>query len=227
MDCCRTAGAEPFTEKQARRDARRLRRKGLDGWARRLADTVHPAGATVLEVGAGIGALTLELLRRGATHAVDVELSHGYDRIAAELALDEGVADAIERRVVDFAEAGDEVGSADVVVMHRVVCCTPDGVGVVRAAASRARREFAFSFPRSGPGARVFARGAGLVARALGWEWRFYVHSPKAMIRAAEEAGLRQTRDERGFVWSVAAFERPEEAGSHNSHDLALSDGGV
>ena len=209
MDCCRTAGAEPFTEKQARRDARRLRRKGLDEWARRVADTVHPAGATVLEVGAGIGALTLELLERGAIRAVDIELSPGYERVALQLAQEHGVADAVERRVLDFAQSADDLEPADVVVMHRVVCCTPDGVGVVRAAASRARRELAFSFPRSGPGARVFARVAGLVARALGWEWRFYVHSPKAMIRAAEEEGLRQTRDERGFVWSIAAFERP------------------
>jgi magnesium-protoporphyrin O-methyltransferase len=208
MDCCRTSGAEPFTEKQARRDARRLRRKGLDEWARRLADSVHPDGATVLEVGAGVGGLTLELLRRGATHAIDVELSPGYDGVAEELAQEHGLAGAVERRVADFAQAGEELGPADVVVMHRVVCCTPDGVGVVRAAASRARRELAFSFPRSGLGARVFARGAGAVARVLGWEWRFYVHSPKALVAAAQEAGLRQTRDERGFVWSIAAFER-------------------
>jgi magnesium-protoporphyrin O-methyltransferase len=208
MDCCRTSGAEPFTEKQARRDARRLRRKGLDEWARRVADSVHPAGATVLEIGAGVGGLTLELLSRGATYAVDVELSPGYDDVARELAQERGAADAIERRIVDFAAAGSEVETADVVVMHRVVCCTPDGVGVVRAAAMHARRELAFTFPRSGLGARVFARVVDVVARVLGWEWRFYVHAPKALVAAAQQAGMRQTRDERGFVWSIAAFER-------------------
>jgi SAM-dependent methyltransferase len=209
MDCCRTPGAEPFTEQQARRDARRLRRKGVDEWARRLANTVHPDGATVLEVGAGVGGLTFELLRRGATHAVDVELSPGYERVAAELAAERGVAGAVERRVLDFAQAAAELEQADVVVMHRVVCCTPEGVEIVRAAAQRARRELAFSFPRSGFGARLFARLTALLATLLRWQWRFYVHSPKAMIAAAEEAGLRQTRDERGFVWSIAAFERP------------------
>ncbi len=209
MDCCRTAGAEPFTEKQARRDARRFRRKGLDEWAGRLADTLHPDGATVLEVGAGIGSLTLELLKRGATRAVDVELSPGYERVAVKLAEEQGIADSVERRVLDFAQSADELEPADVVVMHRVVCCTPDGVELVRAAAEHARRELAFSFPRSGPGARIFARLAAAFATVVRWDWRFYVHSPKAMIRAAEEAGLRQTCDERGFVWSVATFERP------------------
>jgi SAM-dependent methyltransferase len=209
MDCCRTPGAEPFTEKLARRDARRYRRKGLDEWARRLAGTVHPEGATVLEVGAGVGGLTLELLERGATHAVGVELSPGYERVAGELARERGVADAVGRRVLDFAHAADELEDADVVVMHRVVCCTPDGVEIVRAAARRARRELAFSFPRSGVGARLFARLIAVVATLMRWQWRFYVHSPKALVAAAEECGLRQTRDERGFVWSIAAFERP------------------
>jgi magnesium-protoporphyrin O-methyltransferase len=208
VDCCRAPGAEPFTEKLARRDARRLRRKGLDEWAQRLADTVHPQGASVLEVGAGVGGLTLELLRRGAVRAVDVDLSPGYERVAQELAQERGVADAVERRVLDFVEDAGELEQADVVVMHRVVCCTPDGVKVVRAAAEHARRELAFSFPRSGPGARLFARLVGTFAAVMRWQWRFYVHSPKALIAAAEAAGFRQTRDERGFVWSIASFER-------------------
>jgi SAM-dependent methyltransferase len=209
MSCCRARGAEPFTERQARRDARRLRRKGLDGWAQRLAGSVDPAGTTVLEVGAGVGGLTFELLRRGAVHAVDVELSPGYEQVAAELARERGLERSVDRRVLDFAHAADELEPAGVVVMHRVVCCTPAGPAIVRAAAERTERALAFSFPR----ARWWMRaGAGVLnaAAALArWEWRFYVHPPAALTAAAEAAGLRETRRERGLVWELAAFERP------------------
>ena len=208
MSCCRARGAEPFTEKQARRDARRLRRKGLDPWAQRLAAAVDPAGATVLEVGAGVGGLTFELLRRGGVHAVGVELSPGYEHVAAELARERGVEAVVERRILDFAHAADDLEAAGVVVMHRVVCCTPAGPAIVRAAAARTERALAFSFPRPSwwmrAGARLLNAGAALAR----WEWRFYVHPAAALVAAAESEGLRATRRERGRVWELAAFER-------------------
>ena len=37
-------------------------------------------GAEVLEIGGGVGAIELELLRRGAARATNVELSHGYEQ---------------------------------------------------------------------------------------------------------------------------------------------------
>jgi hypothetical protein len=37
------------------------------------------AGASVLEVGGGVGEIHLELLRRGATRAVNLELSPAYE----------------------------------------------------------------------------------------------------------------------------------------------------
>ena len=78
--CCNpTDYRRLFSSKQARRDARRFRRRGLRGTSLdlvELAGDVH--GASVLDVGGGVGAIELELLAAGAERATNVELSGGY-----------------------------------------------------------------------------------------------------------------------------------------------------
>src|SRR5437899_292885 len=83
--CCDPNGLSGmFDEKHARSKARRYRQSGLDADARRVVDVVGEriAGQTVLEVGGGIGAIQIELLRLGAVGAENVEVSPGYEGVA-------------------------------------------------------------------------------------------------------------------------------------------------
>jgi hypothetical protein len=213
VSCCAPKGYETlFGERTARRDARRYRRKGVDDTGERMVEFLRShgiEGTTVLEIGGGVGALDVELVRAGAARAVNVELSPYYEAAARELWEEQGVADRIEYRVANVAEDGNEVGPADSVLMHRVVCCYPDYDALVGAAAERTRRYLLMSFPREGAVSRVLVRGINLVARALRWEHRSYVH-PIAEIRAAaERRGLKPVFEQRGFVWQLAVLERP------------------
>lgn len=208
MRCCGPAGAEIFDERQASRDLRSYRRRGLDAAGRKLVDTVAGKGRDVLEIGGGIGAVELELLRRGAERAVNVELSPAYDRFALELAEEAGVADRIERRIGDLVEQPGLAGEADVVVMHRVVCCYPDMPGLVGTAAGYARRALALSYPRDTWWTRSGARAGNLVMRLMRKEYRAFIHPPGGIRAAAEARGLRLASAQRGVLWQIAAFER-------------------
>ena len=66
-----------FDARFARRRARRYRKKGLDRTAQRMVDLLEndTRGATVLEIGGGVGEIGLELVRRGAAAATTLELS--------------------------------------------------------------------------------------------------------------------------------------------------------
>ena len=58
--------------------AARYRKRGLDKTARRMVDLLAERGvqgSTVLEIGGGVGEIQLELLRRGAASATNLELS--------------------------------------------------------------------------------------------------------------------------------------------------------
>jgi SAM-dependent methyltransferase len=215
VKCCAPKGAEPFTEKVARRDAQRFRKKGLDDTALQLAAAVDPAGATVLEIGGGVGGLHLELLRRGASRATNIELSPAYESVARELARELKLDERIERRVLDFAATGNEIGDADLVLMHRVVCCSPDVDALVGTAAAHARRTLALSFPRDTWWTNLGRVALNTFARLARWSWRFYVHPPARIVAAAERGGLRLVQDRRGLIWQIASLERaPASAGA-------------
>jgi magnesium-protoporphyrin O-methyltransferase len=212
VDCCSGLGCDDFfDEKLARKDARRYRRKGLDGTARVIVSFLRGhgiEGASVLEVGGGSGTLQLELLRAGARHAVNLELSRGYDGVARELAEEAGVADRVERRVVDIAERPDEVSPADVVVLHRVVCCYPWPERLVASAAAHTQRVLVLSFPRRNPLSRLWVWTLNALIRLRGGDFQSFVHPPETIRAAAVAAGLRGVHEHRGRIWHVAAFER-------------------
>ena len=192
-------------------EARRYRRGGLDRTSRRIVDflkTQGVEGRTVLEVGGGIGAIQIELLKAGASRAVSVELTPTYEAVAAELLREAGLADRVERRVMDFAQAGGEVEMADVVIMNRVICCYPDMPRLAGAAADHTGRVLVMSFPRASWWMR---RGLGL-ANAMLWlarrEFHIFVHPPSQIFETSERHGLAPVLDRRGILWTVAALRR-------------------
>src|SRR5215472_10330892 len=154
-DCCSAKGYRwIFSERSAKGEARRYRRRGLDGTSKSVVDFLKArgvSGESVLEVGGGIGAIQIELLKAGATRATSVELTPTYEDVAARLFADAGLTDRVERRVMDFAEAEQQVEAADVVVMNRVVCCYPDMPRLVHAASRHARKVLVMTYPTKHP----------------------------------------------------------------------------
>jgi 2-polyprenyl-3-methyl-5-hydroxy-6-metoxy-1,4-benzoquinol methylase len=212
VSCCPPKGYEKlFGERSARRDAKRYRRKGLDDTAKRMVDFLRARGlegATVLEIGGGVGAIEVELLEAGAERAVNVELSPYYEKTARELWREAGVDARADYVVADVAADGADVGRADAVVMHRVVCCYPDYDALMGAAAERAGRYLVISFPRERLLMRAAFGAVNLVARLLRWEYRNFFHPVPGILAAGRRRGLEPVYEDRDFVWQVAALER-------------------
>jgi SAM-dependent methyltransferase len=206
--CAPPPGVDIFDEKVARREARRYRAKGLDRAAGRLTAMVAAKDASVLEVGGGLGGIEIELLRRGADRATNIELSPAYEPFAAELLREAGLVGRVERRLGDIAKEPDAVDAADVVVMHRVVCCYPDMPALVGAAADKARRQLAISYPRDAWWTRLSARAENWWWRLVGRHFRNYIHASSEIAAVARGHGLRPVREHHGPIWQLVAFER-------------------
>lgn len=201
--CCSSDYRRFFDRRFAERDLRRYRRRGLSGTEHdlvALCGDVH--GASVLEVGGGIGALQLELLEAGAARATNVELSGGYEDAAAELF--QGREDA-ERLVADFVES--DVPEHDVVLMHRVVCCYPDADALVGRAAAHARRRLALTLPQQRRWIGWGLRAANLWLRLRRCGFRAYQH-PFERVEAAAEGMRLERRVRHGLLWESAVFVR-------------------
>jgi hypothetical protein len=210
--CCDPRGCDDFfTTRLARRAARRYREKGLDKTARRMVAFLEEhgiEGATVVEVGGGVGEIQIELLKRGAARTVNLELSPAYDEEGARLFREAGVEAKAERRLHDIATDPEGIEPADVVVLHRVVCCYPDYARLLGAAANHARRLLVFSYPPRNAISRLLVGAQNLFFRVWGKEFRTFAHPPNRMLAVVEERGLRRSYAHHPVVWQIAGFQR-------------------
>jgi magnesium-protoporphyrin O-methyltransferase len=211
-DCCTPKGyRQIFSEKNAAGEARRYRRNGLDGTSKRIVDFIRERGVegkTLLEVGGGIGAIEIELLKAGMTRAVNVELTPTYEIAAGELLVEAGLTDRVDRRLMDFAEAGASVEGADVVVMNRVICCYPDMPKLAGAAADRAEAMLVMSFPNHRWWTRVGLTLANFGFRVIRLQFRVFLHQPALILAVVEARGFKTRLDQPGLLWQVVALER-------------------
>ena len=215
--CCNPRGCDEFFNPRfARRMARRYRKRGLDKPSRRMVEFLEQGGeldgATVLEIGGGVGEIQLELLKRGAARTVNLELSNAYDAEAAALAREAGVQDRVERRIHDIAVTPDAIEPVDIVVLHRVVCCYPDYERLLSAAGDRAKRALIFSHPPRNLFWRTFVAAQNLIFRALRREFRTFDHPPQAMLAVLREHGLEPVFAHHGFQWQIDGVGRRRSA---------------
>jgi magnesium-protoporphyrin O-methyltransferase len=211
-ECCEPNDYEhTFGDRFARRMARRYRRHGLSPAARAMVAFLEErgiTGASVLEIGGGVGELHVELLRRGAARATNLEISPHYEEQAAGLLERTGLVGRVDRRTVDIATAPDEVEAADVVVLHRVVCCYPDYERLLGAAAEKADRLLVFSHPPRNLVTRAVQAYDNLTHRLRGESFRVFTHPPAAMVDVLRRKGLRDGYRWRGVGWCVVGLER-------------------
>jgi 2-polyprenyl-3-methyl-5-hydroxy-6-metoxy-1,4-benzoquinol methylase len=208
--CCVRGYERFFGARTARRDARRYRRKGLDKTAQLIVDELARRridGATVLEIGGGVGAIGLELLKLGAACVTIVELSHGYDHEATALAAESGFEERVERLHGDFVAGESEIPVADVVVLHRVVCCYPEPDLLVGAAARHSQRLLALTFPRDTWWIRLGWSAANVFLRLV-CQFESFVHRHEAILGPATGEGFTPAYEHSGHLWQLEALER-------------------
>jgi magnesium-protoporphyrin O-methyltransferase len=209
--CCRRDYERFFSRSLASRLAGRYRKRGLDKTSRRMVDFLRDRGvegSTIVEIGGGVGEIQIELLKAGAAHVTNLELSATYEEDAHALAREAGVAERIDRRLHNIAEEPASVESADVVVLHRVVCCYGDYRRLLSSAADHVGEVLIFSYPPHNMVVRTFYVCFNFVMRLARCSFRGYSHPPEAMRTVLEEHGLHRTYEYRGSVWRIAAHER-------------------
>ncbi len=205
-----TGGISCCFDSLTRRMLDDYKRRGLGSTSGTILDEVSSqgiSGRTVLELGCGVGGLAVELIRKGASSAVGLDLSPNMVAAARALAAESGVSSSAEFRQGDGATA--DLPTSDVVVLDAVVCCYPDAESLVAHSSSAARNLYAVSVPDDRllltkalrvllPLQKMFLRRGG---------FRFFVHPVGSMIRLLEGKGFRLVADVRvGYVWGVLVF---------------------
>jgi magnesium-protoporphyrin O-methyltransferase len=200
-----------FDAAKAALELRQYRKKGPGPTTRLLRDGLVAAGVvngTLLDIGAGIGALTFELLDRGSTSAVAVDASSAYLMAAVEEATRRDGVGRIQFVKGDFVELAPNLDQADVVTLDRVVCCYPFVERLLVPAIAHAGRAIALSYPRDVRYVRAVLEFDNLRRRLTGNSFRTFVHSPALMERLILEAGFRLSSRRTTWTWTADVFVR-------------------
>jgi magnesium-protoporphyrin O-methyltransferase len=205
-----TADQHFNTEKVAKELAL-YRRKGPRSTTRQLRDGLLYSGlrqGTVLDVGGGLGILSLELLDSGFSGAVVVDASSAYLAAAREEAARRGRMASTQFVHGDFVAVSNTLAPSTTVTLDRVVCCYPLYEPLLEQALRLAERGFAFSYPRDRWFVRLGMKFENALRRRRNNPFRTYVHSTTDMRRVIERAGFKLVTSSCTLSWSSDVFVR-------------------
>jgi SAM-dependent methyltransferase len=217
MNCCAPASraiAGHFDASVAEGDRRSYNAHGPDKRARRLIDGLERVGVkgrTVLDVGSGIGVISLELLKRGAAAATLADASPSYLAAARAEGHELGLANRLQFVEGDFVDTAPRLQNSDVVVMDRAVCCYPHWRPLLTTAAGHARQTLALTYPRDRVDVRLMIGLDNLRRRWAKDDFRAFVHSPDEMEAALEASGFRRVHRAQTVFWRIEVYRRAGE----------------
>jgi len=173
-------------------------------------DEVGVQGMRVLELGAGAGALSRELVGRGAASVAGLDLSPISVEHATKAAASAGLSERLSYSVGDGAEVPLE--AYDVVVSQKVFCCYPQPDRLLDNTLPAAGRVYALVLPESRGPVGVFSRAIVATENALQWlrreRFRAYAHDVHAIERRLATAGFERQFARRHWAWLVLVFAR-------------------
>ena len=207
----KTAAARHFDESRIRREVESYRSAGPGPTTRGLLSQIlsqGPIPETVLDIGSGIGPMSLELLEAGVKQAICVDMSPAALSANAEEAKRRGVGDRIEQVEGDFVAVAPTLPQVDLVVLDRVVCCYPAYAPLLEQATAHSSRLLALAFPKD----RWWVRLAMWIENAWrgirGDGFRSFVHRPAAIAEVLQRGGFTRSRELSTFVWQMELYAR-------------------
>jgi magnesium-protoporphyrin O-methyltransferase len=210
--CCGAhcdAAARLFDAAAAARERARYRKRGPDARTRRLIGAIRALGLTnptILDVGSGLGIVSLELLKAGAATATLADASPAYLDAARVLAAEAALADRMQFVAGDFVETAPQIEPADIVVLDRSVCCYPAYEPLLATAASRCRRALAFTAPRRRLDIRMVVGLENFRRRLTGNAFRAFVHRPETMDAVLRGSGFHRRSHAATFLWNIDLY---------------------
>ena len=212
MDACGCDDfASVFDRRSAEGDLRRYRKDGPDRTTRMLLDLIlreGVEGASLLDIGGGIGVIDQELLSAGARRATLADASGAALAVARELAAAVEVADRMSFLEGDVVRCAAEITGADVVTLDRVICCYPDVTSLVQISAGWAGRLYGVVLPRDRWLVRMGIALEAVWYRLRRERYRPFVHPDRLVDELVQAQGLERVAETGTFFWRVALFRR-------------------
>jgi hypothetical protein len=201
-----------YNDKLAASQLRKYRESGPIPATRALVDALKAEGvegATLLDIGGGVGVIQHELLAAGATHATSVDASAPYLEASRNEAERRGHGERVTYQHGDFVELAESIAPADIVTLDRVLNVYPDWERLAHLSAAHAQRLYGLVYPRDTPMVKGVVFAMNLVLRLRRKPVRASIRPVDTIERIARENGLSpHVFQSVGPAWQVAVYRR-------------------
>jgi magnesium-protoporphyrin O-methyltransferase len=200
-----------YDGRDAQNDLAALRTGGPRPTTLELIDAIRARGvdgATVLDVGAGVGAIHLALLEAGAGSAIDVDASREYLAAARSEADRRGLLDRVTYRYGDLVELAGDLPQTEIVTLDSVICCYPYLPALTSAVLSTGPRLVGFTYPRDVWWMRAFMLLYNVVYSLRRSPARYFVYRHKQLRHLMALEGYAEVHDGGIARWRVVVYAR-------------------
>ena len=216
MSCQQCCGIKrQFSDKSGRKQLKRFRRRGPDASTQLLIDELRRAieadgspNLTLLDIGAGVGAIHHALLNGVVKQATHLDASPGQLAAAREETSRRGHTEVVRFVEGDFTSLADQVAAADIVTLDRVICCFDDMERLVSLSAAKATRFYGAVYPRDVQWMHVGIGVINVVQRIKRSPFRVFLHDPRRIDALLRSAGLDPWSERRTAGWQVVVYRR-------------------
>jgi magnesium-protoporphyrin O-methyltransferase len=163
-------------------------------------------GMTLLDIGGGLGGIQHALLAGGVVQATYVDASSAYMKAAREEAIRREIDEQITFLHGDFVDLAEEIPSAEIVTLDRVVCCYDDMQALVRLSAKKARKLYGMVFPRDLWLFRLLLPVANFFLSLTGTPFRIFIHSTEQVEQILKEEGLAPSYYRKSGFWQIMVY---------------------
>jgi len=210
MTCPQCEGIEAmFDDESIRKELLFYEKDGPDQtslWLINELKSKEIKGASLLDIGGGLGAIQHELLKHGMSGAVHVDGSSAYIEGAKQSAKQRGLSEKIEWIHGDFVDIAKDLKKSDVVTLDRVICCYDDMPALVRKSVNLAKRYYGLVYPRDTWYMKIGFGFIDFFQRLFNNPFRVFVHPSEEVGKLITQAGFKEQFRRHSLAWQVVLY---------------------
>lgn len=198
-----------FSGKRARKKYKKYLKSGADQSTKKLIQALIDKdvnGSTLLDIGGGLGAIHHELIEAGASHAKCADASTDYIAISKKEGERCNHSEKLSYHFGNYIDLADEIGTADIVTLDKVICCFDDMKELVASSSSNANKLYALIYPREKWWTRLFVNIGNLVFTILGNGFRVHLHPDSEVEAIVTRNGFERVFYYNNILWQVILY---------------------
>ncbi len=211
MSCCIDYTNNHFDELVALQDLKYYRNKGTKKSTQALLNILNNLdleGMHLLDIGAGIGVVSIELQNSGLSEITHNEISSAYIDVFQKEIDRKLNGTKINSLKGDFVEVAGKIDSADIVVLDKSICCYPYYEELVRASAAKANTWYAYVIPRDTWWVKFVHYFGELIKSLKGDSFRSFIYPVDKIEKIVLQYGFTKLVELHQREWLVAVFKK-------------------